>query len=189
MSHKVTLPVITILIAAVCMQFWSREPAASKVNAQADQQSSPVVSFDRAVVNVTEPDTGENLILTLNVVISEAPEQGVKTGVRVQSANGNALAGMDYEPVSEYLTFPAGSTDPQSLDIVILGNSRDQPDRAFVVFLTNPENAKVSSPASTTIYIIDNDPPGWNYLPIIRGFTAGPTRTPPPTATPCYGYC
>lgn len=191
MSHrKKALLIVTILIAVVLLQFWSSDPAANKAIADPLQQNPPNVSFLRASIIVLEPDAGETETITLNVRITNAPAQGEEVEVTVLSANGSALAGVDYLPASGVLTFPAGSTDPQSFDVVILGNNIHQPDRVFVVFLTNPVNAIVGFPAATTIYIIDNDVGTRNFLPIIRGLVAGPTRTPmPPTPTPCYGYC
>jgi hypothetical protein len=195
MSHKKILLIITLLIAGVSIAFWSSDSAANKAAADPLQQNTPLVSFDRASINVVEPDAGETETITLNVAITTAPQRGEKVQVTARSANGNAIAGADYQPVSEYLTFPAGSTGSQSFHVAIFGNNLDQPDRAFVVYLTNPVNATVGIPAFITIVILDNDLPmpaaaARNFLPIIRGFVAGPTRTPmPPTATPCYGYC
>jgi hypothetical protein len=133
------------------------------------QQNLPTVSFDRATINVTEPDAGETEDLTITVVISASPDSGEEVTVRYQSANGSAIAGVDYETASGVLTFPSGSTNSQSFDVVINGNNNDQPDRSFVVFLTNPVNASVSSPSSITITILDDDP---------AQATSTPTATP-----------
>ena len=57
----------------------------------------------------------------------------------------------------------------------------------FVAFLTNSVNAEVGIPAAVSIRILDNDEEARNFLPVISGFVAGPTRTPMPL-TPCYGY-
>jgi hypothetical protein len=195
-SRKITIPAITILIAIVSLQFCSRDPSASEVNAVTLQQDLPRVSFDRASINVVEPDAGEKEILTLNVVISGAPEQGTETRVTALTANGNAIAGVDFEAISEHLTFPADLTEAQSFEIAIFGNYSDQPDRSFVAFLTNSENAVVVVPAAITINILDDDPPppsaeDRDYLPIIGGLAAGPTVTPYrpwPTQTPWSSY-
>ena len=55
------------------------------------------------------------------------------------------------------LTFPAGSTNPQQIKVTIIGNNLDQPNRQFIVFLTNPVNATVGIPGAITITIVDND--------------------------------
>jgi hypothetical protein len=183
MSPKRTLLLISILTASIAIHFWSTEPDPGQANAAALLDDAPLVAFDRATINVVEADAGENEILTVQVVISRAPEQEEEVQVKVLGANGSAIAGVDFEALSVNLTFPAGSTEPQSFDVVIFGNNVDQPDRAFVVFLTNPVNAAVGIPSAVTITILDDDPPApaaraKNFLPVIRGFVAGPTRTP-----------
>jgi hypothetical protein len=182
MSHKRTLIVITILIALAAMQLWRSAAAASQAQTLSLQQDPPTVSFDRSSLAVIEPDTGETETISLTVRISQAPAQGEAVEVKVLTVNGNAIAGEDYLPVAESLTFPAGSTEPQVLDVIIIGNNANQPDRAFVVFLTNPANGTVGIPAAITVTILDNDPiptpKGQNYLPLIRGHAAGPTPTP-----------
>lgn len=191
MSQKKSLIVINILIVITAVQFWSRKPDAGKANADPLQQDAPILSFDRALVYVVEPEAGEIEILTLRVVISSAPEQGEEAKVTYRSANASAIAGVDFVPAAGELTFPSDSTASQTFDVTIIGNDFHQPDREFVVYLTNPANAIVGIPGSITITILDDDPMpvtpisiSWNYLPIIRRH-AEPTSTPrPPTPTP-----
>lgn len=129
-----------------------------QVQAAPLQQTFPTVSFDRtSVVTVTEPDAGETAKETINVKISTAPADGEEAKVTYKSANGSAIAGVDYESVQDDLIFPVGSTDQQSFEVTIIGNNIFQPDREFVVFLTNPVNAIVANPGSITIRIIDDD--------------------------------
>ena len=133
------------------------------------QQTLPTVSFDRTSDSVTEPDNSDTEELTVNVIINTAPESGEDATVTYSTANGSATAGVDYLPAGGQLTFPAGSTDPQSFTVTILGNNLYQPDREFIVFLTNPENATVGIPGAITITIRDNDP---------APSTGTPTATP-----------
>ena len=190
MAHRKTLAVITILIliALLTIQPWRSAPAASQAHTEFVQQDPPTVFFERASLNVVEPDAGEDTMITIGVRVSQAPAQGEAVQVTVKSANGNALAGEDYLPVSKELIFPVGSTDAQVFEVAIFGNNANQADRAFVVFLTNPGNGTVGIPAAVTVYILDNDVGARNFLPLIRGHAAGPTPTPfptTPTVTPC----
>jgi len=180
MSHKRGLIGAAVLLVIASTLIWSSVRAASKASRDSAQQGVPNIAFDRAVFIVTEPDGRETETITLYVRISEAPAQGEEAMVTALSANANAVAGLDFEAVAAHLTFPAGSTTPQSFNVTIYGNDIDQPDRAFVVFLTNPTNALVYPPASITIQIMDNDPfprcgELCSYLPLVRGFQAGPT--------------
>ena len=191
MSHKKALVGITILIALAAIQLWRSAAAASQAQTPSLQQDPPTVSFDRSSLAVIEPDTGETETISLTVRISQAPEEGEEAKVTYKSVNGTAIAGEDYLPVAEVLTFPAGSSDPQAFEVAIIGNNVHQADRVFVVFLTNPTNATVGIPGAITIHIRDNDAEIRNYLPLIRGHVAGPTITPfppTPTTTPCSPY-
>lgn len=174
----------------------------------------PLVAFTQAMVAVIEPDSGEIQSVDLRVIISMAPAPGADVKVRYATVDGNAVAGIDYEAATGLLLFPANSTQGQTLSIRILGNNRYEGDRAFAVFLTNPENATVGVPAAVIVTIIDNEtPPGAlthkQHLPYVTDYGAlsssgyqpliasdkprpqppTPTATPgpypvPPTATP-----
>lgn len=190
MSDKLVLPLLTILIAVGSIFFASNEPDENQAYAVPLQEDTPTVAFSRASIGVIEPDYGDTISITLDVMIRNGPEQG-EAQVTYSTANGNALAGVDYQAATGELIFPVGSTDLQSFDLIIFGNNIPQPNRAFVVFLTNPVNATVGVPGSVTIYIVDNDERPRAFLPIIRGLIPGPTHTPVPptrTPTPC-PYC
>lgn len=136
---------------------------------QAAPLQVPTVSFDRSSDNVIEPDGSATTQIEIFVKINEAPPAGKEVKVQYATANGSGEAGVDYLPATGELTFAVGSTDTQSLQVTILGNNLDQPNRTFIVFLTNPVNATVGIPGSITITIVDNDVP---------------TATNTPTATP-----
>lgn len=139
-----------------------------EVQAAPLQQTTPVVSFDRASDEVIEPDNSDTKTITINVKINVAPANNRAAKVAYSTANGSATAGVDYIAASGVLTFPEGSTQSQSFNVTIIGNNLNQPNRTFIVFLTNPENATVGIPSSITITIVDND-------------TAPSTATPTPT--------
>jgi len=127
-----------------------------------------VVSFDRAADSVPEPDNSISVDKRVKVILNVAPEAGKDVAVTYATVNGSATAGVDYLPASGQLIFPAGSSQSQSFDMTILGNNLNEPDREFIVFLTNPENATVGIPGAITITILDNG-------------TAPATNTPMPS--------
>ena len=125
---------------------------------QAAPSADPILSFDTSTISVSEPDSGETEVLEIEVFIDTAPLDGEEAKVRYVTAPGSAISGVDYVHTTDELTFPVGSTEPQTFTVTILGNNIDQPNRTFIVFLTNPVNATVGSPGSITITIVDNDP-------------------------------
>ncbi len=160
--------VLTLLISLVLSSGASRPSLVAEVQAAPLQQTLPVVSFDRASDEVIEPDNSDTKTFTVNVKINVAPANNREVKVTYATANGSATAGVDYVAKTGELTFPVGSTQTQSFDVTILGNNLNQPNRTFIIFLTNPTNATVGIPGSITITIVDND-------------TAPATNTPTPT--------
>lgn len=83
---------------------------------------------------------------------------------------GTAVPGVDYTPVSGTLNFAPG-TASQSVNIPILDNTLDEPDRNFMLMLTDPAFARLGQ-SSATITIQDDDviiidPPVLVYLPLV----------------------
>ncbi|MDX1415821.1 MAG: Calx-beta domain-containing protein, partial [Candidatus Promineifilaceae bacterium] len=158
---------LTVLVITGLTGLYPEQRDVHVVIAAPEQQ--PVVSFTRATDSVIEPDSGNTVQKEVTVQISGVPATGEEVTVEYTTANGSATAGVDYQATSGTLTFPVGSSASQTFNVTILGNNQNQPDRTFLVFLTNPVNATVGVPQSITITIVDND-------------TATPTHTP--TGTP-----
>ena len=158
-SFLLIIIIVVTFLLLVQGDFGSRSSLKPELQVQAAplQQTLPTVSFDRTTINIIEPDAGENETENLTVLINIAP-QDEAAEVTYKSANGSAIAGEDYLPIAGTLTFPPNSTSSQTIEITIIGNNINQPDREFVVFLTNPVNATVGIPGAITITILDNDP-------------------------------
>jgi Calx-beta domain/Bacterial pre-peptidase C-terminal domain len=144
---------------------YSTGSAVQPVQAAPVQQDLPTLKFEKSAESIGEPDDDDEVDLTISVIINRAPANNQEVKVNYATANGSAQANVDYVPASGELTFPVGSTASQSFDVTILGNNADNPNREFVVFLTNPVNATVVSPASMTITIVDNDVPAATNTP------------------------
>jgi hypothetical protein len=113
--------------------------------------SLPTISM--ADVAVTETDAG-SVNATLTLTLSKPSSKTV--GVSFYTADKEATKGLDYQSTSGRITFAPGVTT-QSLTIPILGDTLDEFDERFNVFLAFPANAIAGSPATVTI--LDNDPP------------------------------
>jgi len=89
-------------------------------------------------VTVTEGDGGTTdavFTVTLAAALEEA------ASVEFDTEDLSASAGVDYESTTGTLTFEAGETT-QELIVPVIGNTQSQPDRAFLVNLSNSsENA------------------------------------------------
>src|SRR2546428_6994116 len=74
------------------------------------------------------------------------------------TANGTATYSADYVAKSGTLTFPANSTTPQTITIVVNGDNIDEIDESFTVSLSNPTRATIANGTGTGT-ILDDDPP------------------------------
>jgi hypothetical protein len=106
--------------------------------------SSPVtLSIDS--VSVTEGNAGTvNAVFT--VTLSSPVSQPVT--VKYSTADGTALAGIDYTSTSGTLTF-APQTTTQSITVPVLGDLLDEPNETFSVALSEPVNATIATGTGT----------------------------------------
>ena len=68
--------------------------------------------------------------------------------VEWRTRNGTAVAGVDYTASAGTLTFTPGTT-AASIEVFVIDNDLDQPDRTFEITLFNPVNAAFAAGAST----------------------------------------
>jgi hypothetical protein len=91
-------------------------------------------------VTVAEGDSGTiDAVFTVRL---SSPRTSVVT-VRYATANSTAVAGSDYEAASGTLTFAPGET-ANTLSVVVLGETLNEPDEAFFVSLSAPTGAVLS---------------------------------------------
>ena len=110
----------------------------------------PELSIDDG--RVTEGDSGTKaavFVLDLSFPLDRP------VTVTYATAEGTALAGVDYLPQTNTVTFPAGST-AQTIAIPIVGDVLDEPDEGFYIVLSNPTWATIKAGRALET-IVDND--------------------------------
>ena len=120
-----------------------------------DNDNPPVLSIDD--VSVGEGDAG-NTTASFTASLS-APNSSPVTFTFATTA-GTATAGTDYTTASGSKTIPAGSTSVP-INIVVKGDTVDEPDETFGVTISAPVNATIGD-GSGVGTISDDDP-----LPLI----------------------
>jgi hypothetical protein len=76
--------------------------------------------------------------------------------VQYATADGTAVAGVDYAAVAGTLTFPPG-TVARTVPVPILGDVTDEDDETFTLDLSNPTNATIADGQGVGT-IVDDDP-------------------------------
>ncbi|RUL89675.1 Calx-beta domain-containing protein [Tautonia sociabilis] len=78
--------------------------------------------------------------------------------ISVATFGGDAVPGVDYQPLATRVTFAPGETQ-KTIDIPILDNAVFDGDRGFAVFLGYPdENSVIGDPAGVIVSIRNDDP-------------------------------
>ena len=92
-------------------------------------------------------------------ILRSGPLKKVVT-VEVVSTGGSAIAGLDYKPVSNVVTFAAGVA-AKVIPVKVLNDTLDDGDRTVTLTLRNPStNAQLGSIVNTFVTIADNDSAG-----------------------------
>ena len=117
-----------------------------------DDDNPPCVQFEQSTYLVNEGDG----FVALTVVL--CGPSGFTVMVDYQTSDGTALASSDYTATLGTLTFNPGQTS-QTITIPITNDTAyDCDQETLTVALSNPDNATLGSPATTTVTIANDDP-------------------------------
>ena len=96
------------------------------------------------------------------VTLSLATDDVVTVRYATAAAPGAATEGLDYVSTTGDLQFPARSTAPQTIEVVVLDDTQDEPDEQFSLTLSDPVHATLAGGGdsfSAAGRIEDDDPP------------------------------
>ena len=103
--------------------------------------------------SIYEGDSGTSP-LTFTLTLNQAAVAPVSLTVATQ--NGTALAGSDYQALSQTVSFAAGDTQ-KTVSVQVIGDQIEEPTESFVLVLSNASAGLVIDSASVTGTIYDND--------------------------------
>jgi hypothetical protein len=106
-----------------------------------------------ADVAVVEGNSGTT---TATFIVTMAPASGQVVTVQYATSDVSAVAGSDYESASGMLTFQPGE-DYKSIAVLVKGDTSVEPDKTFVVTLSNPTGGAVLGKAQATGTITNDD--------------------------------
>jgi YD repeat-containing protein len=119
---------------------------------------SPVVSLTTARAEVLE--TAGSVSLGVRLVTPDGLPTAVAVTVKYATANGSAKAPGDYGAVSGTLTFDTGTANgsEQVVTVPVVADTLVEADETFKLVLSGPTGAKLGTPSSTVVTIIDSSP-------------------------------
>jgi len=127
----------------------------------------PQISINN--VTITEGNTGT---ANANFTVTLSNPSSTTITVNYATADGTAIAGVDYNAASGALTYTAGQTS-KTVTVQVRGDTMDEPDENFTVNLSGAVNATIAT-ATGVGTITDNDNP-----PSIRISDVTVTETDP----------
>jgi Calx-beta domain len=128
-----------------------------------DDDAPPVLSVAGTSVSETAGTVG------VPVAMSGASSQTVT--VHYATSGGTATAGVDYTPVSGTLSIPAGAL-PGAITVPISSDPIDEADETFLVALSLPTNATVSTGSAQVTILDDDAAPTMSVADVIVGEAA-----------------
>ncbi|MCP4711450.1 MAG: hypothetical protein GY869_22750, partial [Planctomycetes bacterium] len=121
-----------------------------------DDNLNPMLIIDD--VTLDEGDVGP-VQAQFTVTLVGAADNDVT--VDYQTIDATALAGVDYESISDSLTFPANSRESsQTITVNILPDETYQPDKFFFIDLSNASNAAIVDARGIGLILNDDPRPG-----------------------------
>ncbi|MFN8018950.1 MAG: DUF4214 domain-containing protein [Acidimicrobiales bacterium] len=90
--------------------------------------------------------TSGTAVMTFPVTLSAVQTRDVKVSYATQ--NGTAASVIDYTETTGTLTIPAGETTGK-IEVPIVGNQSDEPNKAFTLLLSSPVHATISDGTAT----------------------------------------
>ncbi len=114
---------------------------------------SSIIPANISAENISESD---DVNTTLAVRITLREEAAIPSTIRFRTESGSAIAGFDFLPVNEEVTFPAGSLE-QTVNITILADDEPEEDETFTIFLSQGNGIGPGPQSRAEVTILNDD--------------------------------
>jgi hypothetical protein len=128
-----------------------------------DDDTAPALSINPSV-SLPEGNAGTtNAVFTVS--LSDAPTSPVTVDFSTADVSAT-VADNDYISASGTLTFPAGATDPMTISIPVVGDTRAEGTEFFLVNLSNPTGATIAEGRGQgAVFIFDDETCTFSFSP------------------------
>lgn len=170
LTQPVTVPIIGDLTDEVDETYFVNLSGATNATI-ADSQGLGTIFDDDATPTISSANCaaieGDSGTSPCAFRVSLSVASGKTVTVDYATADGTAIAGSDYLAASGTLTFSPGVVT-QDANVSIIGDGVSEPNRTFILNLSNPTNATISNESPGRGTITDND--------LMKLFTLSPCR-------------
>ncbi|MEL6559789.1 MAG: Calx-beta domain-containing protein [Bacteroidota bacterium] len=116
-----------------------------------DDDAAPEISINDVTQNEGLAGT-----ISFNFTVSLDRESNNTITVSAATADGTAIAGIDYTAIGSTITFSPGDVT-ETVTVSVQGETLDEADETFTVNLTSPSNATISDASGTGTITNDDD--------------------------------
>jgi hypothetical protein len=116
-----------------------------------DEQASSLIRFANSTVTRSEASSSASITVLRSGELSGA------ASARVETRDGTAEAGLDYQALSFLLEWAPGDGSARTLNVMLLDDDLAEGDESFELVLTDLVGAELGSPSSIAIHILDDD--------------------------------
>jgi hypothetical protein len=136
---------------------------------------------EKVLIQLQNPSNGASITVEVErLYYSTHPDHSLS--VQVQTADGSAQAGSDYQAVTQVLTWDDTDVSSRYVTINLIDDAFSEGDETFTLSLSNPQGCKLGPNAQTTVTITDGE---WTELALATNTTA--TQMEPATASNAAG--
>jgi uncharacterized repeat protein (TIGR01451 family)/CSLREA domain-containing protein len=134
------------------------DPTGNTSELSACREILPIPSVAIGDRTVTETDSGSNT--TASFTVSLSGPSALTAQVAWATADGTAVAGLDYSSASGTVSFAPGETT-KTVEVVILGDDMDEFDEGYTVGLSTAVDCTIADATGAGLILDQDDPPSF----------------------------
>ena len=136
------------------------------------------LTFSIHDTEVVEGDPGDANVLAFQVTASKAHSSDVTLRAHTGNLGFEATPGVDFVPVDEIVTMPAGQTS-LVVEVPVIGDLEPEHDELVIIWLSDPSAGSIALSGSTALgRILDDDTPTIHISQLTQSEGSGGGFTP-----------
>jgi hypothetical protein len=147
------------LAALIGMSILGVAPADARSDSFAPTPPTVPLTFSIHDTEVIEGDPGDSNVLAFEVTASKPHTADVTLRAHTGNLGFEATPGVDFVPIDEIITMPAGETS-LIVEVPVIGDLEAEHDELVIIFLSDPSVGSIGLSGGTALgRIIDDDTP------------------------------
>jgi hypothetical protein len=147
------------LAALVGLATLGASPAAARAGDLIPAPTPRPLTFSIHDAEVLEGDPGDGHVLSFEITGSRSSAADVTLRAHTGNLGFEATPGVDFTPIDEIVTMPAGATST-TVEVPVIGDTDPEPEELVIIWLSDPSSGSIALSGSTALgRILDDDTP------------------------------